>query len=221
MNRQLKDGYGVVYLFSNDLLEKEQTFKYGITIHPYQRKRIQSNTTPPTHPFYNIIVLFSPHYKAIEKRLKEEFSAKDFLLDKGDGGKEWIKGDLSVIVDIYKKMVSDYPSTIMCYQGKGYRNNNGMIEEGKIPDCRLDLLGILDDAVITCIKDNKSFTVKDNMLLIDDQTISLSAYMKTNYKRNGVTNEYNGYQYFKYKNMLIYDLWQSLVKGKEPQSLHE
>ena len=58
-NRTTKDNVGIVYLFTNELYERENMYKYGITINPFQRKRVQSNSTPPTYPFYDRIVMFS------------------------------------------------------------------------------------------------------------------------------------------------------------------
>ena len=58
-NRTTKDNVGIVYLFTNKLYERENMYKYGITINPFQRKRVQSNSTPPKYPFYDRIVMFS------------------------------------------------------------------------------------------------------------------------------------------------------------------
>ena len=65
-NRTTKDNVGIVYLFTNELYERENMYKYGITINPFQRKRVQSNSTPPTYPFYDRIVMFSKSYKDID-----------------------------------------------------------------------------------------------------------------------------------------------------------
>ena len=84
-NRTTKDNVGIVYLFTNELYERENMYKYGITINPFQRKRVQSNSTPPTYPFYDRIVMFSKSYKDIEKRLKQEFNKRKIhLCDKED-----------------------------------------------------------------------------------------------------------------------------------------
>ena len=72
-NRNIKDKVGIVYLFTNSCYEKENTYKFGITINPFERKRIQKNSTPPTHPFYNRIVMFSPEFKKIELWLEDRF----------------------------------------------------------------------------------------------------------------------------------------------------
>ena len=56
-NRTTKDNVGIVYLFTNKLYERENMYKYGITINPFQRKRVQSNSTPPPYHFYDRIVL--------------------------------------------------------------------------------------------------------------------------------------------------------------------
>ena len=57
----------LVYLFTNRLYEREHIYKYGITINPFQRKRVQNNSAPPTCALYDIIVMFSKSYKEIEK----------------------------------------------------------------------------------------------------------------------------------------------------------
>jgi hypothetical protein len=125
-NRTTKDNVGIVYLFTNKLYERENMYKYGITINPFQRKRVQSNSTPPKYPFYDRIVMFSKSYKEIEKRLTKVFNDKDILLEDKDeklfpgqkGGQEWIQEDLSVIVDIFREMLKEIPDTEMCYKGK-------------------------------------------------------------------------------------------------------
>ncbi len=211
--RSTRDNVGVIYLFTNSCYEKESTYKYGITINPFERKRIQKNSTPPTHPFYDRIVMFSTDYKKIEKWLENRFKKEGYLLD-GDGGKEWIKADFSDILSIYKESLLSFPKTEMCFDGKRYKSNKETIDVSKLPSCRLDLLGILDGKEIKCIKNGKSFKVRDNKILVDGSEITLSKYMKQYYKRSGKTNEYNGYQYFTYKGVLIYDMWQSLVGCK-------
>ena len=212
-NRNTKDNVGVVYLFTNSCYEKENTYKYGITINPFQRKKIQKNSTPPTHPFYDKIVLFSPNFKKIEKYLENRFKEKGFLLN-GDGGKEWVKADFDEILKIYRETLILFPKTEMCFSGKRYRFKNGVIEECKLPNCRLDLLGILDKDVIKCTQNGESFEVHDNKIVVNGSDITLTGYMNKYHKRGGSTNEHNGYQYFTYKNILIYDLWQSLVGAK-------
>ena len=230
--------YGVAYLFTNDFLEKEGTYKYGITINPYQRKRTQSNSTPPSHPFYDVVVMFSPQYKEIEKELKKRFLEKGFFekLDlnpipnpkkkknQKHCGREWIKGDIADIVEIYKDMLKKFDETTMCYQGKGYRykKEKQCIEEGMLPKCRLDLLG-MEGKKITCTKRNKNnknetFKVEENKIKVADKSMTLADYMKTYHPRDSKTNEYDGYQYFKYKGVVIYDLWQSLVRGRETKN---
>ena len=102
----------------------------------------------------------------------------------------------------------------MCFGGKRYKNKNGRIEECKLPNCRLDLLGILDGKEIKCTQNGKSFKVQDNKIVVNDSDMTLTNYMNKYYKRNGNTNEHNGYQYFTYKGILIYDMWQSLVGAK-------
>ena len=212
-NRKTKDNVGVVYLFTNDCYEKEDTYKYGITINPFERKRIQKNSTPPTHPFYDRIIIFSPAYKKIEQWLENKFKKEGYLLE-GDGGKEWVKADFNKLLQMYKEAVLFFPETEMCFGGKRYRNNKGTIEECKLPNCRLDLLGIIDGKKIKCIQNGETFEVQDNKILVGDSKVTLSTYMNQYYKRSGSTNEHNGYQYFTYNGILIYDMWQSLVGAK-------
>ena len=223
-NRTTKDNVGIVYLFTNELYERENMYKYGITINPFQRKRVQSNSTPPTYPFYDRIVMFSKSYKDIEKRLKQEFNKRKIHLgDKEDGlisgqrgGQEWIQEELSLVVEIVKDMLKEFPDAEMCYQGKRYKCNNETIEISRLPNCRLEFLGILDGDIIKCV-DGNSFEVKDNGILIEGKVTTLSAYIKTIKVREGNTNEFNGYMYFKYKGdkKTLFDMWQSLVKGRD------
>lgn len=224
-NRTTKDNVGIVYLFTNALYERENLYKYGITINPFQRKRVQSNSTPSTYPFYDRIVMFSKSYKDIEKRLKQKFNERKIHLgDKEDGlisgqrgGQEWIQERLSKVVEIFKDMLKEFPDTEMCYQGKRYKYENDAVKELRLPNCELEFLGILDGETIKCIKNGKSFRVQNNKIL-DDETgkeMSLSNYMKMNYKREGSTNEWNGFMYFTYKGYNLYDMWQSLVKGRD------
>lgn len=213
-NRTTKDNVGIVYLFTNELYEREHIYKYGITINPFQRKRVQNNSAPPIYALYDIIVLFSKSYKEIEKRLETIFKDKDFLLrSKDSSSKEWIRAEESEIVEIYKQMLSEFPGSEMCYQGKRYKYEENEIKELKIPNCRLDFLGILDGDQIKCVADSKTFTVKGNGILVDDEEeMSLSNYMKKYHPRRGLTNEHNGYQSFTYKGESIYNMWQNLVK---------
>ncbi len=221
-NRTTKDNVGIVYLFTNELYERENMYKYGITINPFQRKRVQSNSTPPTYPFYDRIVMFSKSYKDIEKHLKIQFKEKKILLQSDEeglfsgqkGGQEWIQAEISFVVDIFKEVLAEFPDAEMCYQGKRYKLDNGVISEFKIPNCRLDFLGILDGETIKCIKNNNSFQVQGNGILVEGEVMTLSKYMKSINKREGSTNEYNGYMYFTYKGYKLYDMWQSLVKGE-------
>ena len=80
-NRTTKDNVGIVYLFTNELYEREHIYKYGITINPFQRKRVQNNSAPPIYPLYDIIVVFSKSYKDIEKRLAAIFDEKKLRLE--------------------------------------------------------------------------------------------------------------------------------------------
>lgn len=43
-NRTTRDHVGIVYLLTNELYEREHIYKYGITINPFQRKRVQNNS---------------------------------------------------------------------------------------------------------------------------------------------------------------------------------
>ena len=214
-NRTTKDNVGIVYLFTNELYEHEHIYKYGITINPFQRKRVQNNSAPPIYALYDIIVLFSKSYKEIEKRLESIFKEKDFLLKSEESSsKEWIRAEESEIVEIYKQMLCEYPGSEMCYQGKRYKYEENEIKELKIPNCRLDFLGILGGDQIKCVADGKTFTVKGNGILVDGEEMSLSNYMKKYHPRKGLTNEHNGYQSFTYKGdkETIYSMWQHLVK---------
>lgn len=222
-NRTTRDNVGIVYLFTNELYERENMYKYGITINPFQRKRVQSNSTPPTYPFYDRIVMFSKSYKEIEKRLKTEFNKRKIhLVDKEDGlmsgqrgGQEWIQEQLSIVVEIFKEVLKDFPDTEMCYRGKRYKYENGAVEELRLPNCNLEFLGILDGDTVKCIKNGKQFKVQNNSIVVDGEEMSLSNYMKLNYKREGNTNEWNGFMYFTYKGTNIYKMWQKLLNGKE------
>ena len=219
-NRTTKNNVGIVYLFTNELYERENMYKYGVTINPFQRKRVQSNSTPPKYPFYDRIVIFAKSYRDIESRLKRIFQERDILMHDKDkdlfsgqkGGQEWIQVELSTIVNIYKEILVEFPDAEMCYQGKRFKYNNGAIEESRLPNCRLEFLGILDGDTIKYI-DGTSFVVKDNGILVDGKVMSLSAYVKSKNVREGNTNEYNGFMYFTYKGYkkTLYDLWQSLV----------
>ena len=80
--RTTKGNVGIVYLFTNELYERENLYKYGITINPFQRKRVQSNSTPPTYPFYDRIVMFSKSYKEIEKQLSKKFEKNGLFPEK-------------------------------------------------------------------------------------------------------------------------------------------
>ena len=214
MQRKNKKGNGgIVYLLTNSCYEKENTYKFGITINPFERKRIQKNSTPPTHPFYNRIVIFSPYYKKIERWLKDKFMKEGYLL-RGDGGKEWVKANFENLLNIYKEVLFLYPETEMCFDGKRYKCKNGRIEKYRFPNCRLDLLGIIDGEEIKCTQNGKSFKVQGNKIVVGNSNMSLTKYMNQYYKRNGNTNEHNGYQYFTYKGVLIYDMWQNLVGAK-------
>lgn len=211
--RKTKDNVGVVYLFTNSCYEKEDTYKYGISIQPFTRKQTQKNSTPPTHPFYDRIIMFSPHYKEIEKWLENSFKQNGYLLS-GDGGKEWVKADFPKLLDIFKESLKHFPETDLCHNGKRYRMENGTLSVLMLPKCRLDLLRILDGDKIKCIKNGKSFVVRDNKIEDNGSLMPLSNYIKINFPRAGKTNQHNGYMYFTYKGIRIYDMWQSLVRAK-------
>lgn len=211
--RTTKGNIGVVYLFTNSLYEAEDTYKYGISIQPFKRKQTQKNSTPPTHPFYDRIVMFSSYYKEIEKWLGERLKTEGYLLH-GDGGREWVKADFTVLLEIFKESLIEFPEAVLCHGGKGYRVIDGVIKEGMLPKCRLDLLRILDGYKIRCIKNRKMFEVRDNKIMVNGSLMTLSNYIKQNYPRGGKTNEHNGYEYFTYNGVKIYDMWQSLVRAK-------
>lgn len=212
-NRTTKDNVGIVYLFTNELYEREHIYKYGITINPFQRKRVQNNSAPPIYPLYDIIVVFSKSYKDIEKRLAAIFDEKKLRLESEESSStEWVKADVNVIVEIYKQMLIEFPGSEMCYQGKRYVFENDKIVEKKVPNCRLDFLGILDGDIIKCKADGNAFTVQDNGIIVDGEKMTLSNYMKKKHPREGKTNEHNGFQSFTYKGESIYKMWQSLVK---------
>lgn len=221
-NRTTKGNVGIVYLFTNKLYECENMYKYGITINPFQRKKVQSNSTPPKYPFYDRVLMFSKSYKEIENRLNNKFDKKKILLTDEEeglisgqkGGQEWVEADLSLIVDIFREILVEFPDAEMCYQGKRHKFEKGAIRVSRLPNCSLEFLGILDGDTIKCIKDGKSFQVKDNGILVDGEVMTLSNYMKKNYKREGNTNEYNGYMYFTYKKYNIYKMWQTLVNSQ-------
>lgn len=214
-NRTTKDNVGIVYLFTNELYEREHIYKYGITINPFQRKRVQNNSAPPIYKLYDIIVMFSKSYKEIEKRLATIFKEKDYRLKSDDSSStEWVQADIDNIVEIYKQMLIEFPGTEMCYQGKRYVYENDKIVEKKTPNCRLDFLGILDGDIIK-FRNVKAFEVKNNGIIVDGEEMTLSKFVKQNLHRDGNTNEFNGFQYFTYKGESIYKMWQSLVKTQK------
>lgn len=211
-HRTTKDGMGIVYLFTNALYENEGIHKYGITINPFERRRIQSNSTPPCYPFFDKIVLFSRSYKAIENWLKEKFRGNGFQLEGEEGGTEWIRGDFETILSVYMDVLLNFPDTEMCYKGKRYKAVKGEIKEMKLPNCRFDLLGILDGVTVKCTLNDENFVVKDNKILVNGTLMSPSTYINKFHSRMTETNEHNGYQYFTYSGRLIYDVWQKLVR---------
>ena len=106
-NRTTKDNVGIVYLFTNELYERENIYKFGITINPFQRKRVQNNSAPPIYALYDIIVMFSKSYKEIEKRLESVFKDKDY--------------------DRMLEILSDFSQTIVTYAPEGSRGLNAEI----------------------------------------------------------------------------------------------
>lgn len=174
---------------------------------------MQNNSAPPIYALYDIVVMFSKAYKEVEKRLAYIFNEKIFLLKSEDSSsKEWIRAEEKEIIEIYKQMLVEFPGSEMCYHGKRYKYEDGAIKELKVPNCRLDFLGILDGDRIKCTADGKSFIVKDNGILVNGEIMTLSNYMKAFHPREGKTNEHNGYQSFTYRGASIYKMWQSLVK---------
>lgn len=213
-NRITKDNVGIVYLFTNSYLDKEDTYKFGITINPFERKRIQKNSTPPTYPFYDRIIIFSTQYKEIEKWLENQFREKGFLLEGKGGGREWIKAPFGDVLALYKETLSIFSGSEMCFDGKRYKVKDGIVVECKLPRCRLDLMGILDGKKLKNTVDKKTFVVQGNGILVGGKQMPLSKYMNLYHKREGSTNEHNGFQYFVYNGILLYDMWQSLVRVK-------
>lgn len=217
MARHLKDSCGIVYLFTNDLYFKEGLHKFGVTINPIERKLVQSNSTPPSYPFYDEIIIFSTSYKEIERKLKEEFKDKNWIL-KGKGinaGNEWIQHEnFEEIIEVYKSMLSKYKFPAeMCYNGKRYMYEDDQIVEKKLPNCRLDFLGLRDgDKIVYEYKrDKKIFEIKDNGILVNGEVVTLSSYVEKQLSKPGKANKFNGYRYFSYKNKNLYEAWQSLV----------
>lgn len=218
-NKKTKDNVGIVYLFTNDCYEKENLYKFGVTINPNQRKSIQENSTPPKYQFIYKIVLFSADYKKIEKWLKEQFNNKNMIAKGKGSGKEWVEALFDDIFSIFKEALKVFPNpnTKMCSEGKCYHCVNGKIEMMKnLPKCQLDLLGITNGEKIKCIKNNKYYVVQDNKILVDGCTepVPLSTFISQNFARNTGTNEHSGYQFFTYKNVKVFDLWQRLVNIK-------
>ena len=157
--------------------------------------------------------MFSPHYKEIEKWLKQKFIDSDILLY-GDGGTEWVQADFSIILKVYMDSLSQFSNTDLCYGGKRYKSVNGDIQQYRLPKCRLDLLRILDGFKIKCIKNNKKYVVRNNKIEVNGSLMTLSRFISHNYPRSGKTNKHNGYMYFTFKGELIYDMWQNLVRTK-------
>lgn len=217
-HRTTENNIGFVYLFTNDCYEKENTYKYGISINPFERNGIQKNSTPPTHPFYYRLLVLSPDYIEIENWLEGQFKEHSILLYGNGGGTEWVRAPFNEIIDIFKDALKAFPNpkTKMCYNGKSYQYIKEQIVSKKLPKCQLDLLGITNGEKIKCIKNNKYYVVQDNKILVDGCTepVPLSTFISQNFARNTGTNEHSGYQFFTYKNVKIFDLWQRLVNIK-------
>lgn len=220
-HKELWDGMGIVYLATNDIYQKENTYKVGSTMNFYKRKSIQENWVPPTHRIQYKITLFSTRYKEIEKWLKKIFKESKVLLVGDCGGKEWVQCDFDKILEKYKEALIKYPSEksclCLCEEGKAYRVRNGKINESnRWPNFRLDILGVTDKEKVKCMVNGKCFNVnvRKNKIIDDGSEITLSGYMKKHYPRKGDTNEQCGSQYFSYKGVLISDLWQNLAGVK-------
>ena len=214
MARTLVDNCGIVYLFTNDVFCNLGIHKFGITINPFERKRIQSNSTPPNHPFYDEVIIFSKSYKSIEKKLKEIFVQKEWIINNNgeNGGCEWIQcAQINEVINVYKSILISFPDSELCHNGRRYVYRNNAIIDMQLPNCRMDFLGIKNGDKIKCISDNKEFEVRNNKILVNGQEMTLTKYMNENHPRNGITNQHNGYQYFTYKRNKIYEMWQELV----------
>ena len=83
----------------------------------------------------------------------------------------------------------------------------------KLPNCRLDFLGLRDGdkIVYEYNNDKKIIEIKDNGIFVDGEVVTLSSYVEKQLSKPGKANKFNGYRYFRYKNKPLYDEWQSLV----------
>lgn len=109
-------------------------------------------------------------------------------------------------------MLYEEHSAEMCYNGKRYIYEEDQIVEKKLPNCRLDFLGLRDGDKIKCSKgDKKIFEIKDNGILVAGEVVTLSSYVERVLSKPGKANKFNGYRYFSYKNKNLYEAWQSLV----------
>lgn len=199
---------GIVYLLTNTIYEKENYFKIGITDNPFERLGIQKNSSPID--IYYKIVIFSKDYKKIEKWIGNKFEKIGIY----GGGNEWVKEDFENILSIYKEALNNFADAELCYNGRRYVNEKGIIVEKKLPNCNLGLLGISNGKEIKCIVNGEIFIVKDNGIMVNGKPMSLTYYMNEFHKRNTQTNQHNGYQYFTYKNRTLYDMWQKIVNAK-------
>lgn len=212
----MSDNIGIVYLFSNELYAKEGIHKFGCTQNPFQRKRIQSNSTPPGYSFKNEIVVFTKRYKEFEKALKAQFKESGMLLaaEKNEAaGTEWIQWEnFREIRDIFISVLRDSaidPNAILCSGNiedpQGQRHNR--------PKCTLSLLGLHDGDRILYRETGEEFEIRNNNILVNDVEMSLSAFVKNNPPAHEKAKLFNGYRYFYYKGQCLHSLWLELTSA--------
>lgn len=212
----MSDRIGIVYLFSNKLYAKEGMHKFGCTQNPFQRKRIQSNSTPPGYSFKNEIVVFTKRYKEFEKALKAQFKKKKMLLvpQKNEAaGTEWIVcKDFDKIKKIFISVLQDPaidPDAILCSDSledsKGTRD--------KRPNCTLSLLGLHDGDKIVYRVTGEEFEIRNNNILVNDVEVTLSAFVRNNPPAHEKAKLFNGYRYFYYKGQCLHSLWKDLTSA--------
>ncbi len=215
----MSDRIGIVYLFSNKLYAKEGIHKFGYTQNPFQRKLIQSNSTPPGYPFENEIVVFTKKYKEFEKALKVQFKESEMLLsaEKNEtAGTEWIQCDnFKKILDIFKSVLLDTSiddaGAILCCKNYIYQKDKG--ERQNRPKCTLSLLGLHDGDKIVYRETGKDFVIRNNNILVNDVEVSLSTYVKDNPPAHEKAKLFNGYRYFYYKGQCLHSLWMELTSA--------
>lgn len=212
----MSDNIGIVYLFSNELYAKEGIHKFGCTQNPFQRKRIQSNSTPPGYSFKNEIVVFTKRYKEFEKALKTQLKEKGMLLvaEKNEAaGAEWIQWEnFREIHDIFISVLRDSaidPNAILCSgkieDPKGLRQNR--------PKCTLSLLGLHDGDRICYRETGEEFEIRNNHILVNNREMSLSAYVGKYPPVHEKAKLFNGYRYFEYKGQSLHALWHELTSA--------